>query len=114
MRFAARDFVPLSFSDTLARLDGWQGHPVRVTSYSSRSQDPASHTLMSSEGVLGHVETAGGEDGDSVAVAGYSVGELHHVFSLSSIDHVQTQPMVGGGIRIDFEGGYCVHVQPLD
>lgn len=113
MSFAARDFVPLSFTDTLERLDSWQGHPVRVTSYSNRTQEPASHTLMSTEGVLGHVEMAS-DVGEGATVAGYSVGEQLASFSLSSADHVQTQPMVGGGIRIDFEGGYCVHVQRLD
>lgn len=117
MRLPADDFVPLTFVETLERLDAWQGRRVRVESYGQVAGEAGSETMMVMEGVLGAAQvTADTIDRRLRSAAGYAVGtSAANGFYLSADDHQATRPLGrGDALRIDFRRGYSIQIRPLE
>jgi hypothetical protein len=117
MSLHANDFAPMTFVETLRRLDSWKGRRVRVESYSEASGDAGSETMMVIEGVLGEAQVAGDAIDPRVrSAAGYAVGAIPpNGFYVSAGDHQATLPLGrGDAMRIDFRRGYSIQVRPLE
>jgi hypothetical protein len=113
----ARDFLPISFRETLDLLASWEGRTVRVYSYGQLPGEPLSHTQTVMAGALGRLQMVDNAIDEGVdSVAGFSVGPTEpNGFYVSAGDFRQAQPLPErASVRIDFERGYAIQVDLVD
>lgn len=104
--------APLSFSETLDWLAGWNGRGVLVVARVEPPGNPGSHSQLTQRGLLGPVQMVDNQiDPGTESVAAYEVEGTKGGLYVSPEDFVRAVALSDGHLKLTFKHDLHIEVQ---